>query len=150
MNDEIRKISDEIDTNYRKYKDLYAELTGVTNNIAKLEDRRNKLTEDDGRKFLFKKTAVELRDLIDFIKAQQWMSIEYENFENKRSDIIDEAMIAAVYCYQENYSVKVKFIVVLDGYLSKEEFDKFKTKNNIVARLEYYVENNRNNRRTKL
>jgi len=147
MSDKIREISDKIGVRYNDYKDVYAQLTEITNDIAKLEDERNELIENDGRRFLFKKTAVELRDFIRYIKTQQWMSIEYENFENKRSDIVEEAMVVDVYCYQENYSAKVKFIMVLNGYLNKEEFDKFQTKNNTLSGLEYYI---KSNRRTKL
>ena len=144
MSDKIQKISDDINFQYSKYKQVYAELSDITNDIAKLEEERNKLIEDDGRKFLFKKTAVELRDFLRYIKTHKWMSVEYEGFENNRKDIVEEAMVVAVYCYQPNYLAKVKVIIVLDGYLNKDEFDTFKVKCNIS--LEYYVENDKNGR----
>src|SRR4030042_2243941 len=143
MDNEIQEINGKIDEKYHQYKSLFTQLTDITNDLKVLEDERILLLKNDGRRFLFKKTPIELRDFISYVKKEKWMSLEYEDFEKGiRPDIVDEAMIVSVYCFQPNYSSPVKIIIVFDGYLSKDEFDVFKQKYGI--KLEYYREENNN------
>jgi len=137
MSDRIREINGKIDDQYNQYKGLYSQLTDITNSIKSLEDERNEILESDGRRFLFKKSAAELKEFISYVKSEKWISVEYEGFESDvRDDIIDEAMLIGIYCYQPNYSAPVKFIIVFDGYVNKDEYDILKKKYNLM--FEYY------------
>lgn len=139
MSDRIQEINSQIDDLYNRYKKGYAQLTDITNSIKSLEDERGELVESDGRRFLFKKTAAELKEFISYVKGEKWISLEYEGFEVEygiRNDIIDEAMLVSIYCYQPNYSAPVKFIVVFDSYVNKDEYEILKRKYNLI--FEYY------------
>jgi len=138
MSDRIQEINGQIDDKYHQYKTLYAELTVITNDIKSLEEERNTLIDNDGRRFLFKKPAIELRDFVTYVKREKWMSMEYEGFDgNVRSDITEDAMVVSVFCFQPNYSAPARIIVVFDGYLNKDEYDVFRQKHSIVS--EYYL-----------
>lgn len=139
MESRLKEIDIEILEFYKNYKTIYSNLAQVTQEITKLENERNGILEKDGRKFMFRKPAVELRSFLNILKTETWTNVEYENFdENKKDYINDSAMIVDVFCSQINYAAPVRFILVLSGYLSKEEYEVLNNKFNM--RLpEYYI-----------
>lgn len=149
INEELLKIDDAIREKYGKYKELFAKVSILTNEIKDLEQERASIIEEDGRRLVFKRPVIDLKGFNNWVKTTKWCNVRYENFEElKKSHIVDEAMIVAVYCFQPNYIAPVEFIMVLEGYLSKEEYDN-KRANNPGLR-DYYVKEGDSNGRTKI
>ena len=139
MSDRIQEITSLIDDKYHEYKGIYTQLSEITNSIKSLEEERSQIIETDGRRLLFKKTAAELKEFISYVKSEKWISLEYDKFDadnGMRDDIIDEAMIISIYCYQPNYSAPVRLLAIFDGYVNKDEYEILKKKYNLA--FEYY------------
>lgn len=148
-NEKVLKIDDEIRTKYSKYRDLFAQVSVLTNEIKDLEEERSSIIEKDGRRLVFKRPVIDLKGFNNWVKATKWCNVSYENFEeSKKEHIVDEAMIVSVYCFQANYLSPVEFIMVLEGYLSKEEYDNKRANN--PALKEYYIKEGEHNDRTKI
>jgi predicted nuclease with TOPRIM domain len=145
---EIDKI---IKEKFHKYKELYSEVSVLTNEIKKLEEEKSNIIEKDGRRLIFKRPIIELKEFNEFAKNTKWCEVFYENFEENKNDyIVDEAMIVSVYSSQVNYMSIVSIIISFDGYLSKEEYEKIRLNNSRVP--EYYRKNkgDGSNGRTKI
>ena len=149
-NQRLLEIDNSIQEKYLIYKDLFSKIAVLTKEISDLEEERTSLIEKDGRRLLFKKPAIELRDFNIWAKNTKWCNTVYENFEElEKKHIVKEAMIVAIYSYQSNYMSPVDIIISLEGYLSQEEYDKIRLSNNRLP--EYYVENQGDiNGRTKI
>jgi hypothetical protein len=150
QNEDLLKIDNGIKERYNKYKELFAQISILTNEIKELEQNRSNIIEKDGRKLVFRKPIIDLKGFNNWLKFTEWCEVHYENFEeNNKKYITDEAMIVSVYCYQVNYLAPVEFIMSLEGYLSKEEYDNKRIE--IPTLKEYYIdENNNDNERKKI
>lgn len=139
MSDILEELDLQIADKYKDYKSLYAKLSVITQEIAELENKRNEVIEKDGRRFIFRKPVIEIREFTKALKMESWINLEYEGFDvNKKDYITDTAMVVDVYCLQSDYASPVKFILVLSGYLSQEEYEVLNNKFN--SRLPaYYI-----------
>ena len=149
-NQRIIEINNSIKEKYFQYRELFSNISILTDDIKKLEEEKASIIEKDGRRLIFKRPVIDLRDFNGWAKQTKWCEISYENFEENKNDLIsDEAMIVSIYSYQTNYMSPVNIIVSLDGYLNQEEYEKIKL---INPRLpNYYKENNEEkNGRTKI
>lgn len=146
----IAEIDRMIKEKFHKYKELYSEVSILTNEIKKLEDEKSDIVEKDGRRLIFKRPIIQLREFNEFAKNTKWCEVSYENFEENKNDyIVDEAMVVSVYSSQANYMSIVNFIISFDGYLSKEEYEKIKISSSRLP--DYYKKDiGDNNGRTKI
>jgi hypothetical protein len=149
-NKRIIEINNDIKEKYFKYRELFSNISILTDDIRKLEEEKSSIIEKDGRRLIFKRPVIDLRSFNEWAKETKWCEILYENFEeNKNILIVDEAMIISVYSYQTNYMSPVNIIVSLDGYLNQEEYEKIKLINPKLPN--YYKENKEGkNGRTKI
>lgn len=149
-NERVVEIDKIIREKFHKYKELYSEVSALTNEIKKLEEEKFDIIEKDGRRLIFKRPIVELREFNEFAKNTKWCEVFYENFEENKNDyIVDEAIIVSVYSSQANYMSIVNIIISFDGYLSKEEYEKIKISNPRMP--DYYKrDKGENNGRTKI
>jgi hypothetical protein len=148
-NERVSEINEIIKDKYIAYRDLFSKVSMITNEIKELEEEKISIIEKDGRRLLFKRPAIDLHEFISWIKSSKWCDIIYENFEeNNKTHIVDEAMIVGVYCYQTNYIAPVNFIIVLEGYLNKEEYDNRRANNPRLR--EYYISEESANGRIKI
>ena len=147
---EILKIDDSIKEKYLSYRELFSQISILTNEIKELEEKRINIIEKDGRRLLFKRPAIHIQSFNSWIKETKWCNVSYENFEEFNKDYItDKAMIVSVYCNQSNYMSPVDFILSLEGYLSKEEYEHIKLSNPKLP--DYYLNGSGDNDgRTKI